>query len=1068
MTTVIETSDTVNRRSSAPSHLATVSRQLATVICQKDKLLFRNLFGSTENVLEKLDVKRGFCGDASILNDEGRCCFGIDYASVPFRRSQCGRNIISYTQHQSLKCFLYYSVGSNKLVRILFVAAVLCLVVDLIGEEETRVYGWRWSIMIFLSLFILVFQVSHEYFREDIFFPVMDAGSESRSVSVWRYSTIEHGARLPPLPSVPTSTRVTQEFQEYRIPAASLVVGDVFRIAPGDQLSCDALLLSSNAPILVDENLISGECEEQQKEVEGDVFLVSGSLIHAGSGEGVAVACAVGMDSSSGQGLVSLRGAQQHERTPLRRQMQSLTNWCLSWSSLFAIFTLLLLTLKDVYLFFAFGYSFSFAHFFSNCITALTLVVLAVPEGLPLAMAWTLSHTMQQMARRNSVVRSFVACEAIGSTTVLCIDKTGTLTKPSDHISLIVVGLTTFQTITNDNMSAPETVLRTAPNDFLAEEIDGGYCGRAITAPHALDCGSILIALSWPIDAVKLFFDALAWSSFNPALGAPMNANACAVLNMSSKLVFPPRATAVGSDIVLYDLKAAISTICATCSSLYKRFPPNSHEKLGVTVVMDSHKRCVLLYLYGSAEMVLAKCDAYLSRTGHTEIFTPETLDAHQKVIEEHSAKGLRLWSFAVASEPFPNVPVDTLPAEWTRERCFSLRYCLVGMVGREELLQDEVINSLRHCRAAGIRVVMVTGDAQFTACNVALRCGVLKTTTEPYAMLTGPAFRQLDDAQLSRMYLPHLRLLSRATPLDKKRLIQLLQQGDPSGVVAMVGDGMNDVLALKMSDVGFAMSSGSTVAKSVADIILLDNFSGTVSAIRWGRTARDNLRRFLQYQLTVNLGGSLEAFFGALLEKKNISPLRPVQLLWLNLMMNGFAAFALAAEPPCDDVLQRLPEREDSRIVTRSMRIGVVVQTFFQLLVQFALLLLAPHFLRHNDSSLEGKYASTSNARNDVLSSFIFNVFVWMQIFNFFNARLLSVRTSLFSGIWDSKRLVYIVGSIGVVQILIIHFGEPILMTVPLTFSEWFFSLLIGFTAFPIGFFSRWVPLTLKRRKVL
>lgn len=1067
MATVAATNDKLSSNS-ASSNLAIVSRQLATVIGRKDALLFRNLFGSTDAVLDILNVKSGICGDASILNADGNGCAGIDYASVPFRRSQCGRNVISYTQHQSLKCFLHHSVGSNTLVRILLVAAVLCLVVDLIGEEETRVYGWRWSIMIFLSLFILVFHASHEYFRQDLLFPVKDALSQTGDVTVWRYSAVVHGARLPPLPSLPNSTRVNHEFHEYHIPASSLVVGDVFRIAPGDQLSCDALLLSSDAPILLDEYLISGECEEQQKEVEGDVFLVSGSLIHAGSGVGVAVVCAVGMESSSGQALVSLSGARQHERTPLRRQMQSLANWCLRWSSLFAIFTLFLLTLKDGYLYFSLGYSFSLSHFFSNCITALTLVVLAVPEALPLAMAWTLSHTVQQVARRNSVVRSFVACEAIGSTTVLCTDKTGTLTKPSDHISLILIGLTPFHTSTNDPMSAPANVLRTVPNDFHGEKVDGGYNGRAATSPHVFDGASILITLSWPMNAVKLFFDALAWSSFNPALGMPMNANASAVLRMSTRLAFSPMtATAGSSAAVSYDLNAAIATIAATCPTSSKRFLPNAHEKLGATVVMDSCKGCVFVFLYGSADLVLSKCNAYLSRTGQAEMLTPVTLDAHQKRIEEYSAKGLRLWSVAVASEPLPNASADTLLTEWTRHRCNSLHYCLVATAGREELLQDEVVSSIRHCHAASIRVVMVTGDAHSTACNVALRCGVLQKTTEPYATLTGSLFRQLDDVQLSRMYLPRLRVLSRATPLDKKRLIQLLQQGDPSGVVAMVGDGMNDVFALKTSDVGFVMSSGSTVAQSAADIILQNHFGGTVSAIAWGRTARDNLRRFLQYQLTVNLGGSLEAFFGALLDKTNISPLRPVQLLWLNLMLNGFAAFALAAEPPGDDVLRRLPEREDTRIVTTSMQIGVVVQTFFQLLIQFALLLIAPHLLRHEDTSSDSTYAFKSTAKHDVLSSFIFNVFVWMQIFNFFNARLLSAHKSLFSGIWDNKRLVYTVGSIGVVQILLIHFGEPILMTVPLTFSEWFFSLLIGLTAFPIGFFSRWVPLAMERKKV-
>lgn len=1077
------------------SHLTRISRQLSDIISQKNEILFRKLFGSTENVLKHLQVKRGLqtpspslsfpdrveFEDLRHVSEWGRnCSMGIDNASVSSRRVQCGENIIHYSQRQSLQYFLYNSVVSNKMIHALIVAALLCFMVDLIDEEK-YVYGWKWSLMIFLSMIILVsLQAFNEYARQYAFLSLQEVENQLRPVTVWRYFGIEPTYENPEssVASLSRSTgshpRMQGEFRAQEIPPSSLVVGDVFRISPGVQLSCDALLLRCNAPIEVDELLISGEGEDQQKDVNSDFFLIAGSSIRETSGEGLAVACAVGMESSRGRDVTFLQGTRRNKKALLQKQLHRFTAQCLAWSALLAAFTFFLLLLKDLFLIHAKGGIRVFlSGIFFNAITALMLVVLAVSEALPLAVTIAVSHAMREIIKEKAVPRSFAACETMGSTTVLCADKTGTLTKPWAHISLIITGLTPFRIPMDEekNMGKDKLTVAVVESDKEVFRYFPGDYARAVPPRPRPPSSRIVMSFPWNPKTVKLFFNTLAWSSLNPSSGKPINKTAAAVLAIASRISFSSVSPSSEQGSSSSDMKSAMERIIVFPPNCYKRFPLTSREKFGITVVADVERALQHTYLYGGAEIVLSKCSAFLSSAGRVEKFTPATFGAHKKMIEDHSAMGLRLLCFAAASQ--------VLESDWTENSAdltyhhissSSAHYCLVAILGHEEILEDGVIPSLKRCHLAGIQVVMVSGDAHLTACNVGIRCGLLNVVDTPFATLTGSVFRQLDDAHLLSTYIPCLRVLSRATPADKQRLIYLLQLHDPSAVVGMVGDGSNDVLAVRKSDIGFAMSHGSIAAKNEADIILLDSFSGVVSAIVWGRTIRDNIRKFLQYQLTVNLGGCLGAFFGAVMGEKYFSPLRPVQLLWLNLIINSLAAFALATEPPSREVLLKPPERESSFIVTTSMGIGVAMQTFLQLVIHFLLLFVG--LALWQDEQMDAHNRLLSSPSQDVPSTvsevhvtFIFNAFVWMQIFNFFNARLLELQQPLFEGIRENKQFLCTLASVGLFQIIIIHYGGDILMTVPLTISEWIFSLLIGLTAFPIGSASRWISWKMERR---
>ena len=358
-----------------------------------------------------------------------------------------------------------------------------------------------------------------------------------------------------------------------------------------------------------------------------------------------------------------------------------------------------------------------------------------------------------------------------------------------------------------------------------------------------------------------------------------------------------------------------------------------------------------------------------------------------------------------------------------------------------EEPLRAEVPEAIAICKQAGIKVIMLTGDSVTTATRIAQKCNML---SDPNGIvLDGPQFRRMDDDEVVRL-LPNLCVLARATPLDKLRVVNCLKW-DPMQVVAVTGDGTNDAPALKAADVGFAMNSGSDIAKRASDIVLLDdNFVGMVKATMWGRNVRDNIRKFLQFQLTVNLAACVVAFVGAVINSQNLSPLKPVQLLWLNLIMDTLAALALATELPSDGLLQKAPESKGTPIITRNMLISIGLQSSCQLVIQMFLLLFAHR-------SFEVQYFG------DYHLTLVFNCFVLLQVFNFFNARLLHGESRLFENWNKSMVLLYIVLSIVVAQVLLVQKGGRFMSTVPLTVGAWIFCSVVGSVSLLIGFVVRY-----------
>jgi len=742
----------------------------------------------------------------------------------------------------------------------------------------------------------------------------------------------------------------------------------------GMSLSFDALLLQGDG-VCCDESSVTGEADGSSKSTDMDPFLISGTSITDGS-EGTAVVVAVGTSSFAGAIASNIQETGK-DSTPLQVKLENIADIIGKCGLAAAIFTFTALSLKELYVVLVLHRQFYIMKLFENITTAVAIVVVAVPEGLPLSVTISLAYSMKRMLQDNNLVRHLAACETMGGATTICCDKTGTLTSNNMYVRALYIEGRLF-----DNLhERPEWELQDVPQD---------------TAKLALDC------------IAHNTVDVLGGNKTNEALS-----------------ILPTKLRA----FLGYD---AVTVARGTHGNNQRvRFPFSSLKKQSSVVVKQG--RASRHYVIGAAELVLQHCNK-VHVNGVPEPLVGELRKNYEQACEKLMGRGLRSLCIAYSEKPtgWSDLPLQAPPED---------PLVLLAIAAIEEPLRVDVPDSVAVCKRAGIRVMMLTGDSMATAKSIAGQCGIGEATP---TCIDGPTFRSLSDDDILRNVLPKLSILARANPLDKQRLVQLLKN-DPSQVVAVTGDGTNDAPALKSADIGFAMNSGSDIAKRASDIVLLDDsFVGMVKATMWGRNVRDNIRKFLQFQLTVNVSACVIAFIGALLSTQNLSPLKPVQLLWLNLIMDTFAALALATELPSMDLLLRSPESKHASIITPVMWFNITVQGSFQLIVQVWLL-------------ARGHKVFAVEPFGDRHLSIVFNVFVMLQIFNFFNARLLLGGSHLLHNIGKSKTLLYIVLGIFAAQVVIIQRGGWLMSTVPLTPEEWLASIMIGSMSLVVGGGCRW-----------
>jgi Ca2+-transporting ATPase len=445
------------------------------------------------------------------------------------------------------------------------------------------------------------------------------------------------------------------------------------------------------------------------------------------------------------------------------------------------------------------------------------------------------------------------------------------------------------------------------------------------------------------------------------------------------------------------------------------------------------------VHVKGASEIVLGHCTHYVDANGTTQPLSKDMKQQFDITISRFADQALR--TICIAYHDVTKAEFD----EFVAEDPPNEKLVCLGIFGIQDPLREGVVESVEVFRRAGVFVRMITGDNIQTAKAIAKNAGIL---TAGGVAMTGPEFRALDhETQMAK--LPRLQVLARSSPTDKTIVVSCLkEQGD---VVAVTGDGTNDGPALKLADVGFSMGiAGTEVAKEASSIILMDdNFNSIVSALKWGRAVNDSVRKFLQFQLTVNITAVVLSFSSAVISDDNESVLTAVQLLWVNLIMDTLAALALATEPPRKELLNRLPTAKTASLINFHMWKMILGQALFQIIVNLTLIHLAPAVFHLSDSKHD----------KAVMRTIVFNTFVFLQVFNELNCRRIDEHLNVFTNILHNYIFIIVQVVVIISQCFIVEFGGVAFSTTPLTWYQWLATVIIGSLSLPIGIVIRLLP---------
>ncbi|KAM9759904.1 plasma membrane calcium-transporting ATPase 2 isoform 1-T4 [Menidia menidia] len=633
-------------------------------------------------------------------------------------------------------------------------------------------------------------------------------------------------------------------------------------------------------------------------------------------------------------------------------------------------------------------------YFVKFFIIGVTVLVVAVPEGLPLAVTISLAYSVKKMMKDNNLVRHLDACETMGNATAICSDKTGTLT--------------------TNRMTAVQCYI-------------GDMHYKEIPDPGVL-----------PPKALELLVNAISLNSAYTTKILPPDKEGGLPKQVGNK-------TECGLLGLVLDLKRDYQPIRNQIpeEKLYKVYTFNSVRKSMSTVIKlpDGNFR---MYSKGASEIVLKKCSHVLNEVGEARVFRPRDKDDMvKKVIEPMACDGLR--TICVGYRDFSGNPEPN----WEDENNILNDLTAICVVGIEDPVRPEVPDAILKCQRAGITVRMVTGDNINTARAIAIKCGIIHPG-EDFLCIDGKEFNrrirnekgEVEQERIDKVW-PKLRVLARSSPTDKHTLVKGIidsTMADQRQVVAVTGDGTNDGPALKKADVGFAMGiAGTDVAKEASDIILTDdNFSSIVKAVMWGRNVYDSISKFLQFQLTVNVVAVIVAFTGACITQD--SPLKAVQMLWVNLIMDTFASLALATEPPTESLLRRRPYGRNKPLISSTMTKNILGHGVYQLIIIFTLLFVGEQIF-DIDSGRDAPLHSPPSEHYTI----IFNTFVMMQLFNEINARKIHGERNVFDGIFRNPIFCSIVFGTFAVQIVIVQFGGKPFSCQPLNLEKWMWCVFLG-----------------------
>ena len=821
---------------------------------------------------------------------------GLGDAQVEASRSQHGENVLTPPRRTSY-WKLYLDKYHDPIIQILLVAALVSLLLAFIERDFMETLG--------IILAVVIATTVGFYFECDAArrFNVLTAMNEDQRVKVRR------------------NGRVTE------VKRREVVVGDIILVEVGDEIPADAQLVEA-VNLQVDESSLTGEplttksidaTKEGNEAYPPNVILRSTMVMN---GRGTAVVTAVGDATEIGK--VAQKSTESTSvKTPLNIQLDKLAKLISKIGTIVSVAAFVIFLVHDILtnsIWHGNDY-FGMMHIVLNYfMMAVTLIVMAVPEGLPMAVTLALALNMRRMLKSNVLVRKLHASETMGAVTVICTDKTGTLTQNKMRVGHI--------TPANPSDPNSELLINVAMAVNSTAELDGE---NVVGNPTE---GALLL---WLRDHDKHY----------------------ATLRQQYKVV--------------------------------SQQPFSTEKKYMLTTVDMGDK--TMTFVKGAPEIVLNMC-------------TPDAPERQraEEVLAHYQQQAMRTLAFAYATGDEP--------------------FTLQGVVAISDPVRPDVPPAVAECQRAGIQVKVVTGDTSATAIEIARQIGVWPAHGEREEAtwhITGTEWASLSDEEAFKRCMA-LRVMSRARPTDKQRLVEMLQRHGE--VVAVTGDGTNDAPALNHAHVGLSLGSGTSVAKQASDITLLDDsFHAIANAVMWGRSLYKNIQRFLYFQLVVNLSALLLVLGGSIIGTE--MPLTVTQILWVNLIMDTFAAMALASLPPSHEVMRNKPRRDTDFIISRPMARGILFCGMVFFLGMFMFLIWCE---RHGAGSVVDVHELT----------IFFTTFVMLQFWNLFNAKSLGSDYSAFRYFWRDGGLVLVLALVFIGQWIIVTFGGKMFRTLPLSFEEW------------------------------
>lgn len=860
---------------------------------------------------------------------------GLSDQEVEESRRKYGENVLTPPPRTPLwKLFL--EKFKDPIIRILLVAAFLSLVISIMHQEYAETIG------IFAAIFLATGVGFWFEMDANKKFDLLNQVNDDVLVKTLRNGNI------------------------HEIAKRDIVVGDIVVLETGEEVPADGVLLEAIS-LQVNESTLTGE-PVMDKTVDPDHFdseatypsnqIMRGTTIINGH-------CIYKIEKigdATEFGKVARKSTEiNKDKTPLSKQLERLAHFISIIGFIVAGVTFGGLIIKDIVIgtltwenLFTLATAGKILQYF---MVAVTLIVVAVPEGLPMSVTLSLALSMRKMLKTNNLVRKMHACETMGATTVICTDKTGTLTQNQMQV---------YQT---DFLALPGQLLGDNDISILIKE------GISVNSTAYLD-------YSDDDRHIK-------------PLGNPTEAALLLWLHQQGINYMDFRE---GTDIL-------------------EQLTFSTERKYMATIVRSALNNQVILYVKGAPEIIVSKCSKVLTSEG----FSP--ISAYRRKIEDrlldYQNQAMRTLGFAykiLSTEQYEDI--QSLAAH-------DLTF--LGIAAISDPVRPDVPAAVQTCLNAGIDVKIVTGDTPATAREIGRQIGIWKDADTEEQIITGMDFEKLPDEEAARRVLK-LKIMCRARPTDKQRLVELLKQS--GAVVAVTGDGTNDAPALNHADVGLSMGSGTSVAKEASDITLLDDsFNSIATAVMWGRSLYHNIQRFILFQLTINLSALLIVLIGSLIGHE--LPLTVTQMLWVNMIIDTFAAAALASLPPDPEVMREKPRKATDFIISPKMRNYIL-----GIGLTFTILLLGMMYWFTRSEGYISPYE---------LSVF-FTTFVLLQFWNMFNAKAFLSRGSAFKKLKSSTGFLIVMFIIPIGQYLIVEFGGEVFRTVPLTWKDW--GIIIGSTS--------------------